>query len=763
MSRRLHLVILLGVALALRLLVWQVLPYRGFISDEAEYLGAAIWLAEGRGFSFFDAWIWTRPPLYVLFLAIHVLFFGPTALWAPRLTQALLGVLVVYLVVRLGEALAGSSKVQAEDVEREAREAECKTRAGLIAGWMTALSYTFISFPYLLLSETFFLLLFLLALLALLRWAGQDSSAGSTRGPSRLLAYRWLIAGGVLLGLCALTKALVLTWLPFVALWVLWTAGGRSSAPARERRVFNRAGWPAAAILTIAVCAVVLPWSAYATARWGQGDGFILVDTTGGYNFALGAQTGYLGRRDEKALHDELCDGALCDMAQARRQREAYALGWRWINERPAGFLRKTGAELLDMIQLRYGGAERLNKGYAFGEVPLPHLLGLLADDTLYILVLPLAIAGLLRFQGRRGKGLVVSWLLYNIVVGALIFAINRFRVPLLPFLFIYAAIALTQRSEPWISPQRRRAALALAVSALIIVLPSYLYWPPFLEQGRRSTLHDTFYALRGLRDRAACDAAEAALRRGELELARQLHDQISARKPLPCLAPIQARLLEAEGHIDGDGGALAFLARAAPPGDVVQAAKILMLEGDLLRRLGREQEAIERFVARQVEVMDDHDWAWASLRPPPARRIDLGAGLDYGYLRGFYQREGRAEDPGNFRWSGPEAVMRFPGAGTGGEQRLVMRVSGYTIRSQPTAIAVWMEGKLLRTFVLKQGWQEIEVRLPPVPPGADVVVSFTSPVFVNPRDLAERVRASNPRPLRFLGFQVDWAELRSP
>lgn len=746
-----HVAVILLVAFALRLLAWRTLPYRDFISDEAEYWAAAAWLAQGRGFSFFDGWIWTRPPVYVLFLAAHVRLFGVTALWAPRLTQAALSVALVYLVMRLARKLAP------DGVER---------RVALLAGWAMALSYSFASFAYFLLSETVFLVLFVAALLALIRWHADRRA-------------RWLIIAGGLLGLCALTKAIVLTWLPFVALWVL-IKGQRSKVEGHVNALHSRSGsWfsvlGSPLLLTIAVCAVVLPWSAYATRRWGQGDGLILVDTTGGYNFALGAQTGRFDRRDENLLHDTLCgDPVICDARQAKRQAAAYELGWQWITDDPAGFVQKTGRELLDMIQLQYSGAERLRAGHTLGAVPLPHLLGLLWDDTLYVVAVLLAPFGLLRRQCRAGKGLIVSWLLYNIVVGALIFAINRFRQPLLPFIFIYAAIAIVQLGAAWSQRSNRVAAWAIMLVLALVIAPSYVYWPSFVGRDGRSVWQETLLGINGARYTAACTEIERVLRAGNVARARQLHDAADARirqNPLfartgfPCLALINARLLEAEGRIDGPDGALAFLARSNPPDNPAQGAKILMLEGDLLRRLGRADAAFQRFVARPVEPVNDLEWAWSELQPPPTPRIDLGAGLDWGYIEGFYPREGRAEDTGNYRWAGPQARLRFVGAGTGQPQTLTLRINGYTTNAQPTRIFVQAGDQPLPPITLSNdpnAWQTITLDLPATPAGQDVIVQFRSPVFVpGPDTLAINMRSQGRQSLRLLGFRLDWAELK--
>ena len=69
---------LVGVGLALRLLVWATMPEHGFVSDETEYYAAARVLADGRGFSYYDAAPWLRPPGYILMLAAPFRLFGPT-------------------------------------------------------------------------------------------------------------------------------------------------------------------------------------------------------------------------------------------------------------------------------------------------------------------------------------------------------------------------------------------------------------------------------------------------------------------------------------------------------------------------------------------------------------------------------------------------------------------------------------------------------------------------------------------------------------
>lgn len=754
--RRIALIPLLLPMLAgliLRILIWRVLPYRSQISDEAEYLAAASWLAQGRGFSFFKEWIWTRPPVYVMFLAAHIKLFGPENVVPIRISQAIIGSLSVGLVMVWAGLLATPAH---------------RRRVMLLAGWAMALSYGFATFSFLILSETLFIALLLVGLVLLTAWATTLQLPGSGR---RALAL--LVAGGVMLGLGALTRALLAGAMPLFALWVF-----RQAASRREWR----RGLGHAALFTAAVSAVILPWAFY-NSRFFGGDGLILIDTTGGYNAMLGAQAGHLeqeariscaaatggqGRpgtgicpaardRDENKIAAALYAIA----GQAARQRVAYATALQWIAENPAGFVRKSGRELIDLLMINYGGEERLRSGYTLGEVPIPHLLGLLLDDTLYIIVAPLAVIGLIQRQRRAGKGLALGWLGYNLATGPLFFAINRFRLPLLPILFIYAACALAEDRVPWSSLIRRRVAIYSASALLLLLLPSFIYWPPSLNSHDLSLLHNTYLGLRSRIIAADCARGEAALERGDLAAAQRFHDRANARMALDCLALLRARILDRSGEPEA---ALALLQ------SMRRRPERFLLEGDIYRRLGDTTRAIGAFVAPESELANLTGWAWQHLLPPPTTRIDLGNGLDWGYVDGFYGREGVAEKPDNLRWTGGQARLRFPAAGTGSAQVLRLRVAAprpvdvpapSMTMSQPAACRSGTEPCMHQSSEpLGADWRILEIPLQPTPAGEDVVIGLQSPIFVpGPQELATRQRAREK--LRLLGVQIDWAELR--
>src|SRR6476620_3700305 len=110
------LLVVLLLALALRLLLWGRIPRMGLVSDEGEYLSAAGWLAQGRSFSWYQSYLWTRAPLYPLFVAAHLRLFGDT-LTPIYVTQTLLSLLNVALVYLLAQRF----ELRSENAELKSR------------------------------------------------------------------------------------------------------------------------------------------------------------------------------------------------------------------------------------------------------------------------------------------------------------------------------------------------------------------------------------------------------------------------------------------------------------------------------------------------------------------------------------------------------------------------------------------------------------------------------------------------------------------
>ncbi|WP_298817300.1 glycosyltransferase family 39 protein [Chloroflexus sp.] len=750
----LWLALLVGVAL--RIALWGNLPRIGFISDEAEYLAAADWLAHRRGFAWHTSYLWTRAPLYPLFLAAHLAIFG-RALESIFFSQTLLSLLNVALIYAIGRK-SGSSPGYAGG-----------------AAFLGAVALPLAIYPQLLLSETLFITLLLGAVLLLVE-PGQ----------------RWrLIGGGILLGLATLTRGLLLGFLPLVALWLIWQAGGDW-----RQRVTT-------ALIPLLMAGMLIgPWALYASRTYG---GLIIIDTTGAYNLALGARTAYDGGRSDAPTRNftlALLDPTLDDteraalvadsclaqtddpglnvaltkpvtaITQAERQRLLNAEGWCLIWARPWAFVSKTLVELVDLFQINYSGAERLSEGFALGRLPRWYTLALLAlDDTLYILVLPLAVLGwMVARQRGLATGLTVIiglWLLYNVAVAPLLFAINRFRIPLLPFLFVLAMVALAEipRWWLWLRGWYGLSGLTLALVLWLIAATPYAYLEPRAPEAPSrwasyfgpypSAIAAARLAWDSRKHYEAVERLESAFTRNDLAaMTTALADP-----DLPAYASAFGAPLLAARQGQPEQGLILL--------DVKQPLyswQTAVVRGELLRQLGDLTRARQWFGLTLVDDWNPVGWAWRWLHPPrlPADRIDLADDNDLGYIDGFYLGEFDPVLGATVRWATETAHLRFPAAATGEPRQLCLQAAANWPADLPQPTVRVMMGEIvIGTLTPDHRLQEFCLPLPALPAGSDYIVTFTSPGFVP--DALDLVRRQGPQvgDLRVLAFQLDWAEVR--
>jgi hypothetical protein len=821
-ARYLPLLPALLAGLALRLLLWGNLPRAGMISDEGEYLSAAVWLAHGHGFDWYQGYLWTRAPLYPLFLAAHLRLFGDEL--APiYATQTLLSLLNVALVYFLACHLAAD---RPEDRRQATGATLCASRVSVpgLAALLMALYLPFATYPQMLLSETLFIALLLGGFLALAHWADdqriEDRGSRIEDRGSRIAGRRSsifdlrssVVLAGLLFGLASLTRSIALLFLPIVALWLLlgcsepYTPAGATKALSRLTfYVYRRRFFSALAFLACAG-ALILPWTIYNSRMYG---GLVAIDTSGAFNLLLGGRTAYDGDRNDAATRDYVlvllgqkkaadaarkpCTGAFPDplpASQAARQaamtREALCL----IAARPLAFAAKSLAELVDLFQINYTGAERFTGGFTTGRLPPWYTLSVfLLDDTLYILVLPLAIIGwalarrTLQMRSGNLQSLVGLWCLYNIALAPLLFAINRFRLPLLPFAFIFAALALAamaragrrglhlQVGAPW---------LALAAALAVVATAPYAYlWPtsealPSYLGPYPSSLRSTAMALEARPSYLRAEQLRALLQAGDVAAARRtlqtgdVKIERANRAAAPAPALIEALLDGLEGHAADGLAVLPSIDQIARAKDVEAA----VVRGDLLRSLGRLDEARIAFgKSSQTGFVDDANpvqWAWDWLHPAPLpnNRLDLAGDLDLGYIEGCYLGEGDPDVQGTFRWCTDGARLRFPRAGTGAPQTLALSADGRGW------LGGWLPVPPVRAFLGDQlagaftpshdTVREFAVALPPTPPGADVVVTLRTPVFFPDaaRYLSQQSRQAGQA--QRLGVRLDWAELRN-
>jgi hypothetical protein len=366
-------------------------------------------------------------------------FFGDD-LRAIIVTQTALSLVLIVLIYALARTL----------VPPELKAAP--TLAAALAG----ISMPFAVYPQLFLSETLYITLVSGGILALVAVRPGNARSLSETPPSNqagrtLPPRRGLIIAGALFGLATLTRSQTLLFLPVIAGWLAYTG----------RHALRHALLQTLLFLSIAAL-VIAPWTVYNSRIYG---GLILVDTSGAFNLLLGAWSAHDGTRRDAPTRDfvlamfpnrrvtapaDTClphPGVQPD--QAARQAAMVREGLCLILDRPLAFVHKSLVEFIDLFRINYTGAERLTDGFSTGRLPVWYVaLLFLLDDTLYVLALLPGVIGwavVRRLSPTPGAvALIGLWLIFNIALAPLLFAINRFRMPLLPFLFILAAVTIT-------------------------------------------------------------------------------------------------------------------------------------------------------------------------------------------------------------------------------------------------------------------------------------------------------------------------------
>jgi hypothetical protein len=186
--------------------------------------------------------------------------------------------------------------------------------------------------------------------------------------------------------------------------------------------------------------------------------------------------------------------------------------------------------------------------------------------------------------------------------------------------------------------------------------------------------LDDTLLGVTRWGEQEPYRAAEVRLREGDAPGALQLYMEAN-QEIADTRYGLAAALLQA-----GDAGRALSLLREDEPEDRFEPD---ILRGEAARLSGDLDAARALFNTRVVQVAgeDAVDWAWDHLRPPPTGRIEVGSGLDLGFVRGFHGPEHDSSGR-TFRWTGPDAAVR----GLSGNAQLSVRVSGWRPGGTPSA-----------------------------------------------------------------------------
>ncbi len=400
---------LLLAALALRLVwAWVAAAEPEMLADPMRYLGAARFLAEGRGYrdAVTGALSAYYPPGYPFFLGgIGRLLAGFGALdhliVAALVVQCFLGVAVACLWARLGANLWGEE-------------------TGRVALPVLALYPNLVFHSGVLLSETLFLAVFGLALLTLFPREGEQP-----------LGWGRLAAHGLLLGLAILIRPQGSLYLAPVAVLWWWRQGTR---PAVLRLV-----------ATVAVALVVVaPWS---WRNFGVFEAFVPISTNNGDNLCVGYNaeaTGGFLVTEECATGISVFGGSQAELA---RDRAAAARARAWARAHPEALPRLVLRRLATTLGSDH---DALATAEEFGTNPwLPDLLRsvlVLACDAAWWVVLVGAGVSAVTVLATPSQFAFLAAGAMSLVPVALVFGDPRFKMPLVPVLIIVAAAGVVRR-----------------------------------------------------------------------------------------------------------------------------------------------------------------------------------------------------------------------------------------------------------------------------------------------------------------------------
>jgi 4-amino-4-deoxy-L-arabinose transferase-like glycosyltransferase len=416
-GRRLALLTVAGLAVRVLFLVLE--PATGPVGDEKTWTDWARILASPRvGFSPFRNHEVFYPPLYSYFLSA---FLGLTGSFeAAKWAQAAVGALAVPAIGRLGARVFSP-------------------RVGLWAAAVAAVYPEMVWFSVHFWSETVFL--------TLLWWAFERLLAAD-----RHQSARTALAAGALWGLAVLTRETVFYFLPFAATW-LFARQGRDGA----RR---------ALLFLLAALLVVAPWT---YRNWRVFGAFVPVSTSGGQNLFQG---------NTEIPRDETYEMVKAVKGKIEQYRYALGMGLQAIRDRqPWWIFEKVRDEMPLFWEADSLVLVHIKRG-AYGAVPPAAAVAVaLVVLAPYVAVLGLFVLGLTRLRWSRPEALLLGFLVYYNLIHVVTHGFARYRLPVMPVLFLVAGVgwvAGREGSLSRMSGRARVAAAALALAFVVILIPSF-------------------------------------------------------------------------------------------------------------------------------------------------------------------------------------------------------------------------------------------------------------------------------------------------
>lgn len=455
-----HLVVLLlilAVGAGVRLALWTWFDGQPLhIADEQDYDLLGRNLAEHGEYALTPGQPDSlRPPLYPLIVAGVYRAFGLENYQAVRLLQALLSLVTVLLVYRLGTVVLSR-------------------KAGLWAAGFYAFYPSLLGYNNLLLTEVLFTLFvcgFCLLLVLALR---RDS-----------LPY--LAAAAAVMALAALTRSVLWLFPPVLAVFLLLAFRG-----SWRRRL------SASLTFVVVFAAVLAPWAIRNTLLQKT---FIAIDVMGGRNFMMGnyeytplyRSWAVIELQDERSWIYKVTTTFPPERprTQGEIDKLAMRLAIQFVVDNPGLTLQRDVVKFFDFWGLERELVAGADRGF-FGQLSRPVVIGLgLLICGSYVLALFLGLFGIVLAPPDDRRIHLFLLLLMAFVCGlhTLAFGHSRYHLPLMPLILIYAAGAVVRWRDIW--AQRRRWSFRLACGLCVLFVAGWLWEMIAVDPDRiRQLLH---------------------------------------------------------------------------------------------------------------------------------------------------------------------------------------------------------------------------------------------------------------------------------
>jgi hypothetical protein len=418
-------------AVAVRLLFVFLEPATDPVADETMWTTWGARVLPEVGFSPLQFRLIFHPPLYPYFIGVLSLLGG---LFAVKVAQAVLASLLVPAVASVG-ALVFDRKT------------------GIVAAALAAFYPELVWFAAHFWVEALFTVV--------LWWGFERLVAADVRSSTRVAAV-----AGLLFGVSILARETALYFVPLAALWLGARADDRGRARARG------AAFLLAAALTVA------PWT---LRNWIVYGAFVPVSTAGALNLWQG---------NTRLSRQEVYEQYWAVHGRIEKYRFARAEGLKAIAERqPTWLFEKLGQEMPNFWEADSQALVHIVRG-AYGPIRPVLAVSVVAVFLLaFFACLAGLVFGLAALPLKRGPLLLVGFLAYYNLIHVATHGYARYRLPVMPAVFLLAAFAgsaFRSGTYPALTARRRAVALGVALTLILSVAPTLRSWftDPWIHGG---------------------------------------------------------------------------------------------------------------------------------------------------------------------------------------------------------------------------------------------------------------------------------------